>query len=120
MLLVPARRVAEDGDVAAILARAERAEAIFAELGDEAWRAQSVRWRAAALLRQRKIDGALARLATAITIPATILGNHFDVRSRSQNCQQFKKALERRAPGQRRAHRHLGALRAARLDSLRA
>jgi hypothetical protein len=59
-LLLLSRRQGEDGDDDAALRAAQRAEKVLATIGDDAWRAQAVRAQAAAMLRQRKIDDALA------------------------------------------------------------
>lgn len=60
VLVLLARRLFEDGDVEAARAAAERADGIFTRLDDAAFHAQAMGLRAAALLRQARIDEALA------------------------------------------------------------
>lgn len=83
-LLLLARRLGEVDDHDAAIAAARRAELVFARLGDTTWSAQAVRMRGAALLRQRKIDEALAVLDTVADAPNSNFaseGSHRGVRA---------------------------------------
>jgi hypothetical protein len=73
-LLLLARRAGEDRDDDRSATTAQRAEELFASLGDDLWRTQAVRARAAAMLRARRIDEALVLLDGVIDGPTTWLG----------------------------------------------
>jgi hypothetical protein len=67
-LLLLARRLGEAEDHEGAIAAARRAEQVFT---DATWSAQAVRMRGAALLRQRKIDEALAVLDSVGDAPSS-------------------------------------------------
>jgi hypothetical protein len=69
-LLLLARRLGEADDHERAIAAARRAEDVFTALGEATWSAQAVRMRGGALLRQRKIDDALAVLDTVADAPS--------------------------------------------------
>lgn len=69
--LLLARRLSEDLDPEGAIAASLSAEEVFASIGDDAWRAQAVRMRGAALLRAHKIDEALAVLDSVADAPST-------------------------------------------------
>lgn len=69
-LLLLARRLGEEGDHENASGAAQRADDIFAKLGDSDWQAQAMRVRAGALLRLRKIDEALALFDTLFRNPS--------------------------------------------------
>ncbi|HRI69591.1 MAG TPA: hypothetical protein PK156_35410 [Polyangium sp.] len=82
-VLLLAIRVGEDGDREEQLVQTQRAEDIFAAMGASEWVGQTRRIRAGALLCSRRIDEALAVLATIWDTPRPDFMTHCSLRSGS-------------------------------------